>query len=101
MVLRKVSCLRNGGHKFAHATAPSPKGEIRTPAPRGLLRFGFALPRYRLVILPDDKCVLSYVATAIIKPTFAVVPYWVKKISSSKKIDVRLVLPDAQRRALG
>ena len=30
--------------------------------------------------------------------TFAVCSYWIKKISSGKKIDVRLVLPDAQGR---
>ena len=39
-------------------------------------------------------------ATAITKSPFAVCSYWIKKISSNEKIDVRLVLPDAQGRAL-
>ena len=98
----RFSCPRSGGHKFAHTTAPSRKGEIRTPAPRGFRRLSFALPACRLAILLNDKYVLSL---AWRPPSLNQPPplcsYWIKRISSSKKIDVRLISPNTQRRALG
>ena len=54
----RFSCPRSGGHKFTHTTAPSRKGEIRTPAHRGSAAL-VALPACRLAILLDDKYVLS------------------------------------------